>query len=342
MPLIVDTSRVSPPERFRTWARILARDDEPLAARRDAELPFSVFMQRRAVGPLLLTRIRADAHVAERTRATIRASDPRLFHLMLQLQGRCSVQQDDRAAVATPGQLVAWQSSRPYAVEGLEPFESLILVCPTRLLVDGIASRTAESLEGTAGVGRLARNYVTDLFDSTLDASVGARTRSLLARSAVELIQALYADEDVPADPGRGRAQQLRHEISAFIDANLGDPALDVAAIADALPISRGYLHRLMAAEGTTVRRTVRARRLERCRRELLDPAFAGDPIARIATRWGFVSAAHFSRAYRSAYGQSPSEARRGAAEAAPAVGGQDGGPSQPLATVSLPLPSYL
>ena len=51
MPLIVDTSRVGPPERFRTWARILARDDEPLAARRDAELPFSVFMQRLAVGP---------------------------------------------------------------------------------------------------------------------------------------------------------------------------------------------------------------------------------------------------------------------------------------------------
>ena len=57
---------------------ILARDLEPLAVRRDAERPFSVFMQRHAVGPIHLQRIRAEAHVAERTRATIRTADPGL------------------------------------------------------------------------------------------------------------------------------------------------------------------------------------------------------------------------------------------------------------------------
>ena len=80
-PEIVDTSRLGPQEGFRIWARILARDLEPLAVRRDAERPFSVFMQRQAVGPIHLQRIRAEAHVAERTRATIRAADPGLFHL---------------------------------------------------------------------------------------------------------------------------------------------------------------------------------------------------------------------------------------------------------------------
>jgi AraC-like DNA-binding protein len=311
-PEIVDTSRLGPQEGFRIWARILAPDLEPLAVRRDAERPFSVFMQRHAVGPIHLQRIRAEAHVAERTRATIRAADPGLFHLMLQLRGSCAVEQDDRSAVAGPGQLVAWQSSSPYAIQGLEPFEALIVVCPARLLAKGIGRWTAELLESTAGVGRIARNYLTDLFD-TGEGDVGERAHSLLARSTVELIQALYVEEDDRGTRcGRG-TEDLRREISSYIDANLSDPELDVASIADAIPVSRGYLHRLLAVEGTTVRGTIRARRLERCRRDLLDPAFADESIARIATRWGFVSAAHFSRVFRAAFGESPSELRAGA-----------------------------
>ena len=312
-PEIVDTSRVGPQEGFRIWARILARDLEPLAVRRDAEQPFSVFMQRHAVGPIHLQRIRAEAHVAERTRATIRTADPGWFHLMLQLRGSCAVQQDDRSAVAGPGQLVAWQSSSPYAIEGLEPFEALIVVCPARLLAKEIGRWTAEPLESTSGVGRIARNYLTDLFDSGQGEVVGERAHSLLARSTVELIQALYVEEDDRGTRCQRGTEDLRREISSYIDANLGDPELDVASIADAIPVSRGYLHRLLAAEGTTVRGTIRARRLERCRRDLLDPAFADEPIARIATRWGFVSAAHFSRVFRAAFGESPSELRAGA-----------------------------
>ena len=339
-PEIVDTSRVGPQEGFRIWARILARDLEPLAVRRDAQRPFSVVMQRHAVGPIHLQRIRAEAHVAERTRATIRAADPGLFHLMLQLRGSCAVEQDDRSAVAGPGQLVAWQSSRPYAIEGLEPFEALIVVCPARLLAKEIGSRTAASLESTSGVGRIARNYFTDLFDSGQGEVVGERAHSLLARSTVELIQALYVEEDDRGTRcGRG-TEDLRRDVSSYIDANLGDPELDVASIADAIPVSRGYLHRLLAAKGTTVRGTIRARRLERCRRDLLDPAFAGEPIARIATRWGFVSAAHFSRVFRTAFGESPSELRAGAVGVTAPAPDHDGGPSQPLATVRLPLPS--
>ena len=312
-PEIVDTSRVGPQEGFRIWARILARDLEPLAVRRDAEQPFSVFMQRHAVGPIHLQRIRAEAHVAERTRATIRTADPGWFHLMLQLRGSCAVQQDDRSAVAGPGQLVAWQSSSPYAIEGLEPFEALIVVCPARLLAKEIGRWTAEPLESASGVGRIARNHLTALFDTGQGEVVGERAHSLLARSTVELIQALYVEEDDRGTRCQRGTEDLRREISSYIDANLGDPELDVASIADAIPVSRGYLHRLLAAEGTTVRGTIRARRLERCRRDLLDPAFADEPIARIATRWGFVSAAHFSRVFRAAFGESPSELRAGA-----------------------------
>ncbi|MGH3774727.1 MAG: helix-turn-helix domain-containing protein [Pseudonocardiaceae bacterium] len=48
----------------------------------------------------------------------------------------------------------------------------------------------------------------------------------------------------------------------------------------------------------------------DRCRRDLLDPALADRPVSAIATRWGYPNAAHFSRAFRDAYGLPPREYR--------------------------------
>ncbi len=69
--------------------------------------------------------------------------------------------------------------------------------------------------------------------------------------------------------------------------------------------VDQRYLNRLYAGEG--VRGTIKARRLERARADL---AVGDEPIIDIATRWGFTSAAHFSRSFRARYGASPSMAR--------------------------------
>ena len=60
-----------------------------------------------------------------------------------------------------------------------------------------------------------------------------------------------------------------------------------------------------------TVAGWIRSRRLERCRRDLADPSLAARPVAAIAARWGFSSAADFSRAFRTAHGVPPAEYRR-------------------------------
>ncbi|MGW1991978.1 helix-turn-helix domain-containing protein [Embleya sp. NPDC001921] len=62
--------------------------------------------------------------------------------------------------------------------------------------------------------------------------------------------------------------------------------------------------------EPETVASTIRRRRLEHCREEPADPSLAGRTIGEIAARWGFRSSADSSRAFRHAYGISPSQAR--------------------------------
>jgi AraC-like DNA-binding protein len=84
--------------------------------------------------------------------------------------------------------------------------------------------------------------------------------------------------------------------------------------IADAHFISLRYLHKLFEAEQTSVAEWIRRRRLERCRRDLLDPALRATPVGTIAARWGLHNPAHFSRLFRASYGVPPAEFRRLAA----------------------------
>jgi AraC-like DNA-binding protein len=107
------------------------------------------------------------------------------------------------------------------------------------------------------------------------------------------------------------RHGDIVRRIHAYIDSHLGDPGLSPAVVAAAHHISLRYLHKLFEPEPHGVAGLIRQRRLERCRDGLLDPAQADRPVAGIAARWGFSSAAHFSRVFRDAYGMPPGEFRR-------------------------------
>jgi AraC-like DNA-binding protein len=103
----------------------------------------------------------------------------------------------------------------------------------------------------------------------------------------------------------------LLARVQTFIDERLGDARLSNREIAEAHHISLRLLYRLFEERGTSPGRWIRERRLERCRRDLLDPARRDLPASAIAWSWGFASPAHFSRVFRAAYGHPPSEYRR-------------------------------
>ena len=106
------------------------------------------------------------------------------------------------------------------------------------------------------------------------------------------------------------RQQALMVGIHSFIEHHLGDPQLSPAVVAAADHISVRYLHRLFQQQGSTVSGQIRQRRLERCRRDLAEPALSALPVHAVGARWGFRHAADFSRAFRVAYGMPPGEYR--------------------------------
>jgi AraC-like DNA-binding protein len=129
----------------------------------------------------------------------------------------------------------------------------------------------------------------------------------MLARNAVDLLTTLIAEQLGRDTDGTDAAHQaLLRRIRAFMSAHLADPDLSPETIAAAHRISVRYLHRLFQCDGTTVSRWIQQRRLEECRRELSRPGRASPSVSAIAHRWGFTSPAHFSRAFRAAYGMPP------------------------------------
>lgn len=109
----------------------------------------------------------------------------------------------------------------------------------------------------------------------------------------------------------RGAVQRsLMLRIKDYIHQRLCDPALGPAEIAAAANISTRYLHKLFEADHQTVALYIKGLRLDRARRDLLDPRFADRPISTIAYACGFGDLSGFNRAFKQAYAVSPKELR--------------------------------
>ncbi|OLR91186.1 AraC family transcriptional regulator [Actinokineospora bangkokensis] len=100
-----------------------------------------------------------------------------------------------------------------------------------------------------------------------------------------------------------------RRAATEYIRDHLSDPALTAERIADALFISRRRLYQLFD-DGEGVSGRIRALRVERAKELLADPALGVRAIGEISRQCGFANAAHFSRTFRKAVGQTPRDYR--------------------------------
>lgn len=91
-----------------------------------------------------------------------------------------------------------------------------------------------------------------------------------------------------------------------FLDSHLSDVELQPSRIASAIKVSTGHLHAVMRSHGTSIGKLLMDRRLEKSRRDLLDPELRSHTIAQIAMDWGFSDYAHFSKAFKKRFGVTP------------------------------------
>ncbi|MEU3844397.1 helix-turn-helix domain-containing protein [Streptomyces sp. NPDC028635] len=310
----VSTATVPGPERARQWEQAVRRRLAPV----EVTLPsgaaeFHGTLGSGDAGRLRLLSMRAaPLRLSRSAPATSAAGDDGLV-LLVQEEGTGAVRQDGREAVVRGGQLALLDLRRPFALDQHTPFHLYALRLPERALGPSalhVPRVTGRAIPAGDGVAALLRPLATDVACGA--AALAGHVRERLAGHLANLLATLV-DEQARgcgrSAPGTPRALLIA-EIRAHIDARLRDPALSPARVADAHGISLRHLHVLFEDEDTTVHRLIQQRRIEECARELLRRARVSRTVSAVARGWGFRNAAHFSRAFKSVYGCSPSEWR--------------------------------
>lgn len=279
---------------------------------RDRGAAFGACMTSIAADGVTFTEVDAAPHIVERTAATITAGGSGYYKLSLMLAGTGHLVQDGRELLLRPGDLAIYDTSRPYTLVFDEDFRSLIVMFSKDRLdlpISHTEQLSAASLSHEhGGLARVIAGFLSQVPAQLDPLTEGVRTR--LVHTSLDLISTLCADVLDASAAQRDPHQLLLQRIYAHIDDHLGAPDLSPGSIADAHFISKRHLHALFREAGTTVSSRIRERRLKRSRADLLDPALKGRTAAAIAARWGFSDAAHFSRAFKAAYGASPSKLR--------------------------------
>ncbi|MGW0833645.1 AraC-like ligand-binding domain-containing protein [Streptomyces prunicolor] len=312
MSSITTPSAENSATRLEFWRDIVSRNFVPLEIVPREGPDFHARLSIARVGAVRVSVVTTPAHTA-RTRRSAGADASDHVKVSLQLTGHCVLTQDDHQAELKPGELAVYDTRRPYTLDTDRPGRSLALMFPRamlRLPERELARVTATSVSCRDGLGTVVRPFLYGLARQVDELeSLGT---SRLADNVADLVGTLLAEHtgaDRTSDHEEGR-EVLTRRILTYMEQRLHDPELDPDRIAAVHHISRRYLYKLLAEHGYTVSGWIREQRLARCRRDLADPALSHLPVGAIGGRWGFPGPAHFSHAFKSAYGMSPSEAR--------------------------------
>jgi AraC-like DNA-binding protein len=316
MLTVFDSATIAVPERLGALREITAASLMPSAIDSPDPAAFTARLDTVPFGHAQVWSLDYTSVSSRRTSREIRRSDPEYYQIALVRAGRQGIEQNGASAVIRCGDLVFYDSSRPYEAVSAgttASTEMVVLHFPKTLLplpAHQVAGLYAIPLPGTAGIGHLLAAFLASLAGGRIGYT--ERDALRLETIAVDLTTAVLAHHlERENPPLRSTTHTLYLRIVAFVEDNLRRPELRPATIAAAHRISLRYLHRIFQQyHPVSVAAHIRTRRLDRARCDLADRRLDHLTIATIARRWGFSRPADFSRAFQCHTGTSPRDYR--------------------------------
>jgi AraC-like DNA-binding protein len=305
-----DTNDLPVEDRFDAWRSAVHTHRVWLPESSDPAR-FAAIVDAWTLGEIVLARSRLPAVCLARTPEMARADGGDWIVLAFQLSGTTVFTLDAGKIVRTigPGEIIAFDLTRDFKSETSEHEVITCSISRRVMLQATLEIPPHHGLLIGGGWGRLLADYLLSLVrplpDMTLADALG------LSRTFVHLLTAsLRAMVDAKDPPVNRAIADARRLAESYIEDNLTSPKLGPLAICKALGVSKASLYRAFANTGG-VTSHIRKRRLEAIHVLLNDPR---EPraIGEIAYQYGFVSDAHFSRAFRQKFGFSPRDVRVG------------------------------
>jgi AraC-like DNA-binding protein len=298
------TSDIAQRERSDFWTESMKRFCGPCKIEYNAE-GFNGRLIGKHIHGLNFAKIRHNARKTERTRRELSHIDPNFFHLYLQVAGQSHVTESGSKVSVNTGDLILLDAAKESQILFDQENESLYAIIPKPFLQnadesDGIKTNMVARGPSAMMLGSLLRAAFSDQHALSTAQSVA------INNSIIQMIGATWQSCQEPIDAtGPGLLRLIQEDLLGRLSTNHTPND-----IANAYSVSVRCIHRLFSDAGTTLGEWLRESRLERCARDLRDPAHSAENITEIAFRWGFNESAHFSRCFKAAFGYSPRDYR--------------------------------
>lgn len=265
-------------------------------------------------GPLNFSSARSSTNSLRRTPSLARREHEERVFLAIQVAGTTRLEQDGRQVRLQRGEMVVYDSRRPYTLHNTGTTElhyfqvpRTALALPDPALAAVVGRRIAPDTNPLAAV---VSSFLASLGGSDLLARPDAA--DLVAEPSIGLVRALvlaHGDGTLREDRAVDDALVLR--VRHYVREHLRERDLTPVRIAREQHVSLRHLYATLERAGIGLRDSIQRQRLEECRRDLRDPASAHLAVSSVGSRWGFVDPSHFGRVFRATYGQTPNEWRR-------------------------------
>lgn len=305
------TENFRPHEQFDAWrdsiSVVFDIDRPPETAR----LGFQAEVNAYQLGSVVLSKVKFDSQQFARSRR--RAAADGLDHYLIQLYatGGLTGMADNRDRVLNAGDVQILDLSRTNETRA-NASGTIALVVPRDLLRESLGAPVDMHglvLQGDRGAGGLLSDYMRSLFSRA--GSIVASDATSIAHGSADIIAACFrGTADTITRAHAPLEAVLLDRLKKHVEEQLENSSLSVQSICRTFRISRSRLYRLFEPLGG-ISRYIQRKRLARAHVDLANPSKAYRPIYDIAYGAGFGSEAHFSRAFRSMFGCSPSDVRR-------------------------------
>jgi AraC-like DNA-binding protein len=308
------TAGLEPRRKLEFWNDAACDSFTPIVSDPTDIRAFSGCLTRTKVDEITAAEVYSEAQLVRHSRSHVARTREAVFFLHMQLEGESINRQDGREARLGPGDFTLCDNTRPYEMLFQDSNSMFVLGIPDSVMRRHLACPervVAVPMSGSTGLSGLLSNFLRDFWRqcrSGLDASVEPR----VTHAILDLVASAYSLLPQAQSDRSSLATAHRLRIINYIEAHLGDPDLTPARVAEACKMTTRYLHHLFSTEIETVARYILRRRLEECSRALAVPSQRGRTVTAIAFDYGFNSPTHFGRVFRSRYGVTPREYRRG------------------------------
>jgi len=248
-------------------------------------------------------------NAAERVERAVGGRDEAssFIKVLLQARGESLVHGGGRQARLVAGDLALLDGASRFTIELGSEYRQLLFQLPRDVVArrqEGLLGLVGRRLPGSDPASAMVFAALSSMLEH-LPALCEER-RAHTANAVIGLLGALQPPSVAGSDSGR----RLRRAL-ADIETHLADPELSAQTLASLQSISRRRLHAVFAEHGLSLARHVWGLRLERIAEALRDPSQRARRLIDVALSWGFNDQAHFSRAFRREFGESPSAYRR-------------------------------